>query len=122
MQYTATTNMADEASEKVGSFMPDLRGTSAETEQGSAFWNSSLVEIKCSVKCSWIKSVRKAKNKPNYGTRNMDGLLEEVIGNKVDLCGPLIDSYLKEIGKGVVSKLNRSKVTGLATPVILFVP
>lgn len=42
-------------------------------------------------------------------------------GNKLELCGPLIDSYLKEIGKGIVSKLNRSKVTGLATAVILFV-
>ena len=78
--------------------------------------------MKFSVECSWIKSVRRAKNKPNYGMRNMGGLLEEVIGNKLELCGPLMDSYLKEIGKGVVSKLNRSKVTGLATPVILFVP
>ena len=29
----------------------------------------------------------------------MDGLLEEVVGNKLELCGPLIDSILKEIGK-----------------------
>lgn len=114
--------MAGEASEKAGSFTLDLRGSSTETERGSAFWNSSVVEMKFSVERSWINSVRRAKNKPNYGMRNMDGLLEEVIGNKLELCGPLIDSYLKEIGKGVVSKLNRSKVTGLATPVILFVP
>ena len=114
--------MAGEASEKVRCFTLDLRGASTETEQGSAFWNSSLVEMKFSVERSWIKSVRKAKNKPNYGMRNMDSLLEEVIGNKLELCGPLIDLYLKEIGKGVVAKLNRSKVTGLATPVILFVP
>ena len=113
--------MAGEASEKAGSFTLDLRGASTETERGSAFWNSSLVEVKFSVERSWIKSVRRAKNKPNYGMRNMDGLLEEVISNRLELCGPLIDSYLKEIGKGVVSKLNRSKVTGLATPVILCV-
>jgi len=113
--------MAGEASEKAGSFTLDLRGASTETERGSAFWNSSLVEVKFSVERSWIKSVRRAKNKPNYGMRNMDGLLEEVISNMLELCGPLIDSYLKEIGKGVVSKLNRSKVTGLATPVILCV-
>ena len=49
----------------------------------------------------------------------MYSLLEEVIGNKLELFGPLIDSYLKEIGKGIVSKFNWSKVTGLATPVIL---
>lgn len=78
--------------------------------------------MKFSVECSWIKSVRRAKNKPNYGMRNIGGLLEEVISNKLELCGPLMDSYLKEIGKGIVSKLNRSKGTGLATPVILFVP
>lgn len=53
--------------------------------------------------------------------RNMDSLLEEVIG-KPELCGPLIDLYLKEIGKRVVGKLNRSKVTGLVTCVILFIP
>ena len=74
--------------------------------------------MKLSVEHSWIKSIRRA----NYGMRNMDGWMEEVIGNKLELCGPLIDSYLKEISKGVVSKLNRSKVTGLATPVILCVP
>lgn len=78
--------------------------------------------MKFSVEHSWIKSVRRAKSKPNYGMRNVDGLLEEVIGNKLELCGTLIDAYLKEIGKGVVSKLNRSKVTGLATPVTLCVP
>ena len=53
---------------------------------------------------------------------NMDSLLEDVVGNKLELCGLLIDSYLKEIGKGVAAKLSRSKVTGLASPVVLFVP
>ena len=114
--------MAAKASNEVGSFTLDLRGVSAETDRGSRFWNTSLVEMKFSVERSWIKSVRKAKNKPNYGMTNMDGLLEEVVGNKLELCGPLIDSFLKEIGKSVLSKLNRSKVTGLASPVILFVP
>ena len=83
----------------------------AETELGSAFWNSLLVGMKFSIKHSWIKFVRKAKNKPNYGMRNMDGPLEEVIGTKLELSGPLIDCYLKEIGKGIVSKLTRSKET-----------
>jgi len=52
----------------------------------------------------------------------MNGLLEEVVGNKLELCCPLIDSFLKEIGKSIVSKLNWSKLTRLASPVILFVP
>ena len=54
---------------------------------------------------------------------NVDGLLEEVVGNKLELCGPLIDSFFfKEICKSVLSKLSRSKLAGLASPVILFIP
>ena len=55
---------------------------------------------------SGIKSVRKAKNKPNYGMTNMDSLLEEVIKNKLELSGPLVESFFKEIGKAVESKLS----------------
>lgn len=90
VQYTATTNMAGEVSERAGSFTLDFRGALTETERGSRFWNSSVVVMKFFIERSCIKSVRKAKNKPNYGMRKMDGLLEEVIG------------------KGIVSKLNRS--------------
>ena len=108
MQFSPT-RAGSRGREKVGCFTLDLRGALTETEWGSAFWNSSLIEMKFSVERSWIKSVRKAKNKPNYGMKNMDSLLEEVISNKLELCGPLIDSYLKEIGKDVVAKLNRSK-------------
>jgi hypothetical protein len=49
--------------------------------------------MKFSVECQWIKSVRKAKRKPNYGMSNMDPQLEELVGNKLELVGPLIDSY-----------------------------
>lgn len=56
--------------------------------------------------------------------RNMNGLLEVVIDNMLELCGPLMDSYLKESGKDIVSKLNRSKVTSLlmqgSTPGLLY--
>ena len=114
--------MADKAGDKNESSMLDLRGRSTATDRGSTFWNTSVIEMKFSFERSWIKSVRSAKNKPNYGMTNMDSLLEEVVGNKLELCGPLIDSYLKEIGKAVGSKLSKSKATGLANPVILFVP
>ena len=90
--------------------------------QERTFWNTSIIEMKFSIERSWIKSVRSAKNKPNYGMTNMDSLLEEVIGNKLEMCDLLIDSYLKEIGKAIGSKLSRSKATSLANPVILFVP
>ena len=64
------------------------------------------MEIKFSAERSWIKSVRKAKNKPNYGMTSMDSLLQEVVGNKLELSGPLVDSFFKEIGKAVESKLS----------------
>ena len=100
----------------------DLRYLTTETECGSGFWNSSVVEMKFSVEKRWIKCIRKTENKPNYGMAQIDGQLEEVIGNKLELAGPLIDSYLKEIGKCIASKLNRSKATGLVNPVVLFFP
>ena len=81
-----------------------------------------MIEIKFSIERSWIKSKRSAKNKPNYAMTDMDSLLEEVVGNKLEMCGQLIDSNLKEIGKAIGSKLSRSKATSLANPVILFVP
>ena len=53
---------------------------------------------------------------------NMNGGLEEVCGNKLELSGPLVDSYLFEIGKQISTKLSDSKPTSLASPVILFIP
>lgn len=53
---------------------------------------------------------------------NMNGGLEEVCGNKLELSGPLVDSYLFEIGKQISTKLSHSKTTSLASPVILFIP
>ena len=119
---TTKTYNNDKAGDKNESSLLDLRGRSTATERGATFWNTSIIEMKFSIERSWIKSVRSAKNKPNYGMTNMDSLLEEVIGNKLEMCDPLIDSYLKEIGKAIGSKLSRSKATSLANPVILFVP
>ena len=48
--------------------------------------------------------------------------LEEVCGNKLELFGPLVDSYLFEIGKQISTKLSHSKATLLASPFILFIP
>ena len=46
----------------------------------------------------WLKRVRKARRKQNYGMCGMDSKLEEAIGNKLELAGPLLDCYLREIG------------------------
>ena len=53
---------------------------------------------------------------------DLDGDLERVVGNHILLAGPLIGSYLKEIGKAVLEKL-RSHLTGrLTPPIVTFIP
>ena len=69
-----------------------------------------------------MDAVWNCENKPNYGMRDLDGVLEERASNKFDLTGPLIDSYLQEIGRGFYSKLGRSRNTGLMPPIRLFIP
>ena len=95
-----------------------------ETERGKKFWNKTLVEMKFSVEKEWIAEVRKLpeQKKPNYGMGNMDPVLEELTGNKLELVGPMLDSYLREIGQSMCNKLTRSKATGLMSPISLFIP
>ena len=100
----------------------DLRGNTENTEREKKFWNVNEVEMKSTFEREWIKAIRRARRRPNYGMGNMNSGLEEVCGNKLELTGPLIDSYLLEIGNQVSAKLTRSKATSLASPVILFVP
>lgn len=100
----------------------DLKSTTTETERGDKFWNSSVVAMKFQVEGEWLKKVRDAKGKPDFGMRGMDGLLEEVVGNKIELAGPLIDFYLKQIGQALRNKLSHSKATGLMNPVVISVP
>lgn len=100
----------------------DLRAKNDRSEREDLFWNTSTVEMKFSVEKVWIKSVRKAKNKPNYGMGEMDSLHEEVCGNKLELSGPLVDSYLRELGESLKHKQTHSKATGLTNPTTLFIP
>ena len=69
-----------------------------------------------------MQKVRAAKRKPEYGMSNMDGLLEEVVCNKLKLTGPLIDCYLREMGNMMLTKLSHSKATGLMNPSTLLIP
>ena len=52
----------------------------------------------------------------------MDNSHEEVVGNKLELVGPMLDSCLKEIGKSVKNKLCHPNCTGLVSPIVLFMP
>ena len=62
--------------------------SSGDSEGGHLFWNTSSVEMKFSVERQWIKAVRKAKRKPNYGMLNMDSQLEEVVGTSSNWLAP----------------------------------
>ncbi|CAH3146376.1 unnamed protein product, partial [Pocillopora meandrina] len=83
----------------------DLRGQTDFSERGKTFWKASELELKFSFEREWIKAVRRAKRRPNYGMEKMNSGLEEVCGNKLELCGPLVDGYLLEIGEQIASKL-----------------
>ena len=107
---------------KLSDIVFDLKGQTELTERGKKFWNTNEVEMKFSFEREWIKAVRRARRRPNYGMGNMNGGLEEVCGNKLELSGPLVDSYLLEIGKHISTKLSHSKATSLASPVVLFIP
>ena len=61
----------------------DLRAQGEDTNRGTKFSNTSSIQMKFSVEKDWIRSVRSAKRKPNYGMAQMDGLLEEVVSNKL---------------------------------------
>ena len=61
--------------------------------------------MKFSIERQWVKAVCIAKRKPNYGILNMDLQMEEIVRNKLELVGLMIDSYLEEIGKAMKCKV-----------------
>lgn len=124
MRLTANAidaNMADSCTVE-GENKLDLKSNAATSERGDKFWNTSAVALKFDVEVNWQKRVRKAKNKPDYGMGLMDSLLEEVVGNKIELAGPLVDYYLRQIGQNFRNKLCRSKATGMIRPSAIAIP
>ena len=81
-----------------------------------------MVEMKFSVENDWIRRVRFAKSKPNYKIRELDPVLDKLLGNKLELIGPILDGFGKEIGLPIHANLGRSRMTGLMAPVVLFMP
>lgn len=68
--------------------------------------------------------VFRSKRKPDYGMQNLDSIIimEERMANKLELVGPMMDSYLNRTGTLILTKLARSKTTGLMPPVNIFIP
>lgn len=69
-----------------------------------------------------MKLVRFTEDKPNYSMRSLDPVLEELTGNKLELVGPMLDGFIRKIGSEMSANLGRSRMTGLMTPVVLFMP
>lgn len=63
-----------------------------------------------------------AISQKNYGGDDMEGKTEKLFGNRLVLAGPMRDGYLKEIRSAMLRKLARSKLTGLAPPVTMYIP
>ena len=93
-----------------------------ETERPKHFWNRALVAMKFNLEPAWLDATWNAERKPNFGMRNLNAVLEERCSLKLEIAGPLVDSYLKEIGRAFWAKMGRSKCTGLMPPVRMFIP
>ena len=116
--------MANSNAEQILATLSDLKlGSSGDDmERAERFWNGASVAMKFFVERLWLDAVWKCQAKPNYGMRDLDPILEERASNKFKLTEPLIDGYLRELGKAMFAKLGRSRKTGLMPPVKLFVP
>lgn len=53
---------------------------------------------------------------------NIDNMLEEVIGNKLELVGPVLDSYLCEIEKHLIRNFQELKLQALSLQYCCFFP
>ena len=62
--------------------------------------------MKSTVETQWLDMVHKAKGKPNYGMRDLDSVLEERSQNKLELVGPMVDSYLSILGCPYFVRMN----------------
>ena len=111
----AETVIASLSSLKLGSSGDD-------TERSTRFWNPARVAMTFSLETLRMKAVWETESKPNYSMRDLDPILEEQASNKFELTSLLIDSFLRELGNSIYSKLGRSRNTGLMPPVKLFVP
>ena len=88
----------------------DLGVTRRETEREQSFWNSSIILMNSTVEDQWLDMVHKAKKKPNYGMRDLNGVMEERALNKLELVGPMVDSYLKKHGNVYIVQVGTFKM------------
>ena len=96
---------------------------STERANNSSFWKGNEEKVK-EIEKEWYR--KHVSDKDDHQIFSMggvlDGQLEKVVGSHLLLSGPLVDSYLNEIGKSFLEKLRRSNLTGLVPPITMFLP
>ena len=55
----------------------NLGSSGDDTERSERFRNKASLEMKFSVEKLWLDAVYNCEEKPNYGMRNLDAILEE---------------------------------------------
>ena len=89
-------------------------------ERNNKFWNQ--IELKLnSLSSSWDEEINKV-NQDFSMKEALDITLEKEVGCALTIVGPLLDSYLKAFGKGMLNRLSRSHHTGLQKPLNLLLP
>ena len=90
-------------------------------ERKDTFWTQSVIKLR-PLELEWQEEVKKT-SKIDYSMEGeLDGKIEQNIGNRVVLAGPLVDDKLLEIAKAMKAKLTRGRLTGLAPPMNIKVP
>ena len=89
-------------------------------ERDSSFWIQEELKL-TSFESQWQKEFQPKENK-DYGGEDMEAGPEQFYGNRLALAGPMIDGYLKQIGKIFKRKLSRGNHTGLAPPETMYIP
>ena len=96
------------------------------TERNNKFWLDNELQLS-SFQSKWYKHLREEEAKkqvsPDYSMRGvLDRELERNFSNRITIVGPMMDTFLKEIGISFKSKLSRSKVTGVCGPLTMMIP
>ena len=92
-------------------------------ERNDKFWISQELKLN-TFESKWYNEIVNEKtNNENYGLSGCgDYVLEKTVGNHLALVGPMIDGYLREVGKAFMGKLARGNLTGLAPPFTIYIP
>ena len=96
---------------------------SIERGNNSLFWREKQENLADIEKEWYRRHVNKEQQLFSMSMKGaLDGQLENIVGSHLLLSGPLVDSYLSEIGKSFLEKLRRSNLSGLVPPIVMFIP